>query len=221
MSLERATVVLVGPESLGSASLAGVAARAAAGDRVILVVQPPCDQAEIDARRAEALGPLGDPFARAVVLNAGPTEAAARASSVLADLGISVALADPRRAAPVTSGHPLDARPRHIDARWYERTLGRASVVVVAGGVGIDELRRATNLGAEGAALTAVFLASAMALPLIVADAQPGSGQDSISGRKARLMARDRGVTVRSGQGQHEWATAGPLGRLTDEAVVA
>lgn len=221
MSLERATVVLAGPESSGSASLAGVAARAAGGERVILVVQTPCDQAEIDARRAEALGPMGDPFARAVVLNAGPMEAAARASSALADLGISVALADPRRAAPVTSGHPLDARPRHVDARWYERTLTRASVVVIAGGVGIDELRRATNLGAEGSALTAVFLASALALPLVVADARPGDGHNSIAGRKARLLARDRGVTVRSGQAQHAWVAAGPLGQLADEAVVA
>ena len=70
-------------------------------------------------------------------------------------------------------------------------------MIVVPGGVGLDADGQATNLGEGGAALTAAFLADALAVDLIVPRIGAGSALDQVPGRKARLLARDRRVHVR------------------------
>ena len=91
------------------------------------------------------------------------------------------------------------------------------------GGVGLDADRRATNLGEDGASLTAAFLADALALDLIV----PGTGalasSEGVLGRKAKLLARDRGVRVRaveSRQVERACWQPGPLRRLAGGRAV-
>ncbi|GJM18476.1 MAG: hypothetical protein DHS20C14_06890 [Phycisphaeraceae bacterium] len=228
MNLDQTAVALANSFDSSGAEAQGVihevAMRAACGLKTILVVGPSRHRAAIDARRADEMGPLADPSARAIVLNSGATEAAAWASRALAAAGVAVAQLDPRKAAPVTSGHTLDARPRHVDSRWFERTLGKVDVVVVPGGVGVDEDRRPTTLGETGAALSAVFLADALALELVVEGDGATPALDQVPGRKAKLLARDRGVTVRVALAPTVQAgrfVPGPLASMSARAVSA
>ncbi len=228
MTLERAAVALepiFNPaESVQHRCVVReVMRRAERGLKSILVVGASPEREAAGAARAEAMGPLADPLAKAIVLNAGAIEAAALLSRSLAAMGVSVAQLDGRVAAPTTTGNALDARPRHADARWYERTLGKVDVIVVPGGVGLDADRRATNLGEDGASLTAAFLADALALDLIV----PGTGVSAVAGgvlgRKARLLARDRGVRVRAIETRQVERTCwqpGPMRRLAGGRAV-
>ncbi|MEQ8770572.1 MAG: hypothetical protein RIB60_08695 [Phycisphaerales bacterium] len=228
MTLERAAVALESTfdpaESLQQRCIVReVMRRAERGLKTILVVGASGARERADAARAEEMGPLADPLARAIVLNSGAIEAAALLSRSLAAMGVSVAQLDPRLAAPTTTGHALDARPRHADARWYERTLTKVDVVVVPGGVGLDADRRATNLGEDGAALTASFLADALAIDLVTPRRNAGEALEQIPGRKARLLARDRNVRVRvvePGRAQRSTAQPGPLRRLADRRAV-
>ncbi len=228
MTLERAAVALENTfdptESLQRRCVVReVMRRAERGLKTVLVVGTGAHRERHDAARAEEMGPLADPLAKAIVLNSGAIEAAALLSRSLAAMGVSVAQLDPRLAAPTTSGHALDARPRHADARWYERTLTKVDVIVVPGGIGLDADRRATSLGEDGAALTAAFLADALALDLVLPRRVAGSSLEQIPGRKARLLARDRGVRVRiiePHRTEQRLPAAGPLRRLANTRAV-
>lgn len=228
MSLEQATVVLENTfdpaESLQHRCIIReVMRRTERGLKTVLVVGASASRDRSDAARAEEMGPLADPLARAIVVNSGAIEAAALLSRSLAALGVSVAQMDPRVAAPTTTGHALDARPRHADARWYQRTLGKVDVIVVPGGVGLDADRRPTNLGQDGAALSAAFLADTLALDLVVPRLDSGDALQQIPGRKARLLARDRKTRVRvldaNGLQRSAYA-AGPMRRLANAFAV-
>lgn len=227
MTLDRATIILTDAYDAASsaAQIATVEHCAKMGQKVILVVRPSASREEADLRRADALGPSSDPLARAIVLNAGPIEVASRLSQTLADRGLSVALVDARRAAPVTRGHPLDAQPRHIRGGWFERIFRHADIIVVPGGVGLDDEGRATHLGEGGASLTAVFLADALALPLMLASSDPDRpAEEQLRSRKARLLARDRGVRVEHADQPIWFAGAtepSPLRRLCDGPIPA
>jgi len=199
MNLDRATIMLTDPyDAASAAAQAAVIDRCVRhGRKVILVVRASAMRQQADLRKADTLGPSSDPLARAIVLNSGPIEAASRVSQALSDRGLATALLDTRRAAPVTRGHPLDAQPRHIRATWFERIFRHADVIVVPGGVGIDDEGRATHMGEDGASLTAVFLADALALPLVLGTGDPDQpAREQLRGRKAKLFARDRRVRV-------------------------
>lgn len=230
MNLDRATIILTDPYDAPSAAaqIAAVERCVLQGHKVVLVARVSASRQEADLRKADTLGPSADPLARAIVLNGGAIEAASRISQLLSDRGVSTALLDSRRAAPVTRGHPLDAQPRHIHAHWFERIFRHADVIVVPGGVGVDDEGRATHMGEDGASLTAVFLADALAIPLVLGTGDPDQpAGEQIRGRKARLLARDRGVRVEVSPPARVPARIGhadrrgPLRELCDESIPA
>ena len=105
MTLERAAVALeptFNPaESVQHRCVVReVMRRAERGLKTILVVGASPEREAAGAARAEAMGPLADPLAKAIVLNAGAIEAAALLSRSLAAMGVSVAQLDARVAAP-------------------------------------------------------------------------------------------------------------------------
>ena len=196
MSLETSVVIELGtPQSLDSGGLSPLAScvqrRVMAGEKVIAVVNAPGWRSERDVLASERLGSSADGHARAMLIGSGAIDTAERLAGTLLDRGLRVARVDARLTAPVTRGHPLDAQPRHVSARSYAELLEEYDVVVIPAGVGVDDLERATHLGDEAGALTALFLGETFGLPVTLNSSLHGSG---IGRRKARLYARDRGV---------------------------
>ncbi|MFG0305833.1 MAG: hypothetical protein ACF8Q5_06430 [Phycisphaerales bacterium JB040] len=196
MSLENSVVIELGtPQGLDSGGLSPLAScvqrRVMAGQKVIAVVNAPAWRGERDVQASERLGSAADGHARAMLIGSGAIDTAERLAGTLADRGLRVARVDARLTAPVTRGHPLDAQPRHASVRAYAALLEEHDVIVVPAGVGVDDLSRATHLGDEAGALTALFLGETFGLPVTLSASLRGAG---IGRRKARLFARDRGV---------------------------
>lgn len=196
MSLDKTVVIELGaPSGLDSAGLSRLASclhqRVMAGQKVIAAVSPPAWRGTRDVEASERLGAAADGHARAMLVGSGAIDTAQRLAGILADRGVRVARVDAEKTAAVTRGHPLDAQPRHANVRHFAFAMHHAEVVVVPAGVGVDSLGRATHLGENAGALTALFLADAFGLPVELSQTLDGA---SIGGRKARLFARDRGV---------------------------
>ncbi|MFT5422381.1 MAG: hypothetical protein ACI89L_000138 [Phycisphaerales bacterium] len=196
MSLDKTVVIELGaPSGLDSTGLSRLASclhqRVMAGQRVVAVVSPPMWRGVKDLEASERLGAAADGHARAMLVGSGAIDTAQRLAGILADRGVRVARVNAEKTAVVTRGHPLDAQPRHASARFFATALQRADIVIVPAGVGVDDYGRATHLGENAGALTALFLADAFGLPVELSQSLGGS---SIGARKARLFARDRGI---------------------------
>lgn len=198
MSLQEGVVLdLTGLET-GSLSMAGkaiaqVQSCIARNRSVIVVVSASRERAARDLADANRLGATADPAERARVLASGPLDAAGNFVSVLAEASIHAVEAD-QALWPVTRGHPLDAEPRHLSAASYRDSFAGAQVVVVPGGVGVDDEGRPTSLGADTAPLTALFIGDRLALPVERPADGPGGPGDGIGRRKARAYAQRHAV---------------------------
>lgn len=205
MSLERAVVLDVGGYAAGDAdAVVGIVRDALSmHDKAIVVVSAPLARRVRDAQTSNHLGPSADLHARAMVLSSGAVEAAERLASDLSNAGIVAGEPDPRGVVPVTRGHALDAEPRRVSATRHEKLLNEADVLVVPGGMGVDDLRRPTWLGDGGSRLSAVFIAATFALPLLVTPGREAPPTERTAWdpagahRKAQLRAIRSGVRVR------------------------
>jgi|GEM_PF-3433335 len=196
MSLENCVVIELGaPRGLDTDGLSPLAScvqrQVMAGTKVIAVVSAPAWRGERDVLASERLGSSADGHARAMLIGSGAIDTGERLAGILADRGVRVARVDARLTAPVTRGHPLDAQPRHANARAFTDLLDEHDVIIVPAGVGVDDFDRATHLGEDAGALTALFLGETFGLTVTLSAGLSGAG---IGRRKARLFARDRGV---------------------------
>lgn len=205
MSLDN-TIVLELPASELSA---GNVPRAAAqllyrlvrsGCKVVAVVSAaPAVQAK-DRVRADAMGPCADMHTQAMVLGESSVRLAEEVVASLVEAGVGAALWNPTKLGPVTRGNALDAEPRHLSARGVQVGLERASVLVLPGGVGVDEERRPTSLGEQAGVLSALFVADTLALELLLYRAQATSRLDATRAAEALLTERgwlpDRKATL-------------------------
>lgn len=208
MALESA--VILDLSRLGTADLLGagpaialVQSSLSRGRHVIAVVAPDAQHEARDASSAARLSASASPADRAAIVASGPIDAAGAFARVLAEAGIPAVEAD-TTLYPRTRGHALDAEPRLVSAGAYTRALAGSTVVVVPGGVGLDEEGSVTSLGAGTATLTAVFLADRLALPVERGTLEPLGKTDpcampdeTLGERKARNSAERSGVTVR------------------------
>lgn len=208
--------VILDLTGLETGSLAG-AGRAVAqvqmcltrGRTVIAVVNASRTRAARDLAEANRLGATAEPVDRAGIITAGATDAAGIFTAVLNEAAISAVEAD-RALLPVARGHALDAEPRHVSGRAYRQALGKAEVLVVPGGVGIDEEGRPASFGANTATLTALFLGDRLGLPVErpeqsdlggddeSAPSNNGVGPNDIGARKAARFSERHGVTSRA-----------------------
>jgi homoserine dehydrogenase len=169
----------------------------AEGRSVVAVVGSTGARAARDWDASNRLGPTAEPADRARPVVAGVVESAERFAGVLDEIGLSVRVADQAHW-PVTRGHALDAEPRLLSAAAYSEALRDHDVLVVPGGVGVDEESLAsTSLGADTAPLSALFLGDRLALRVQQAcDAASAEGRagDGPGRRKAMAFSERTGT---------------------------
>ena len=161
------------------------------GMQVIVVCEADRDQIDEANRRASSLTPLAGVADRATLLNAPATERTTDLADALRESGIATSTVT---AYPLARGAAVSAEPRRLPARSLAKAFETANVVVLPGGVGVDELDGTpVNLGEDGAALTGVFVAGRLTTPLVVA--RFADGPVGRLPRRANLLARRLGVT--------------------------
>lgn len=201
------------------------------GRSVIAVVGPSRARAARDLADANRLGATAEPADRAAVINAGAADAAGVFAAVLAEAAIDAVEAD-LALLPVARGHALDAEPRHISGRAYRSALGETRVLVVPGGVGVDEEGGPASFGANTATLTALFLGDRLGLPVERPERDEIDGTDGpadtrtpgdIGTRKAARFSERHGITSRTaaltGVGREPGAEPARVAAFGDGAV--
>ena len=192
------TGLLTGSLATSGRAIAQVQMCLASGRSVIAVVSPTPERAGRDLAAANRLPATADAVERAAVVAAGSVDAAGTFAAVLAEAGIDATEAD-ASLWPATRGHALDAEPRRMSATAYRAALAEGRVLVVPGGVGLDEDGRPTSLGADTASLTALFLGDRLALPVerpVERDTDTPSDRGAVGGRKAARFAERTGTAA-------------------------
>lgn len=176
------------------------------GRSVIAVVSASKARAARDLAESNRLGATAEPVDRAAVINAGAIDAAGIFAAVLHEAAVDAAEAGPELL-PVARGHALDAEPRHVSGSAFRAALADTPVLVVPGGVGMDEEGRPASFGANTAPLTALFLGDRLGLPVERPDRHDAGGDGpadndttpgDIGARKAARFSERHGVTSRS-----------------------
>jgi len=189
MSLENAIVIGLTLSDTPEATLQGVEqvrALQTQGHRVIVIACAGEARRTAGVNKANRLPASADAFEIARTMLEPDLRAGEALAQALLDSGIDAALLAPEERAPLTRGGALDAEPRVLDASAFSAALGESPVVILAGGVGRDFDGQLTSLGADGGALSAVFVADRLALPLRI---QLEAGESALP-RKAALFAR-------------------------------
>jgi hypothetical protein len=195
MSLENATVLgltLPDDERGIAPMLEQLREMTACGQRLIVVVSASPMRHQESVNAANRLPVSADAFQIAREMVRSDLEASERLVSILQEGGLRATRLAPEEHGPLTRGGALDAEPRVIDASVINASLEESEIVVFTGGVGRDFDGRLTSMGAEGGALSAVFLGDRLALPVRV---RLAPGEDALP-RKAALFARRQGVRV-------------------------
>ncbi len=130
------------------------------GFAVIAVVSALAGETDELEHLASALTPRPNDGARATLLSAGETKAAALATLALDSAGIPAAALSIEELGLVTEGPRSDADPVSLDATRLQECLRRDQVAVVPGFLGRDAVGGPTLLGRGGSDSTAVFLAA-------------------------------------------------------------
>ncbi len=171
--------------------------------------------ATLDGLESDTQGAAGDSHAarrkRAALLGTGEVETAALLAAPLERSGIPARIADVRATGPFVAplqaddtGEDESCRPTRIDHGAFEGLLREAAVVCLPGFIAAEdsEGRHPALLGRGGSDLTAVFVADALAAPVVLVKDVEGlytsdpskqieSSQDATPRRLARVSYAD------------------------------
>jgi aspartate kinase len=139
-----------------------IAARAAAGDRVVAVVSAMGDKTDELIELAQALSKSPPAREMDVLLSTGEIVSSALLSMALHELGRDTISLTGQQAGIRTDAVYGRARITGIDTARIERELAAGRVVIVAGFQGISEDFDVTTIGRGGSDTTAVALAAAL-----------------------------------------------------------
>ena len=202
MTLDTTALITITDSALeGGSALCALAGQIAAMPKsatgmgaTIVVVGSSSGEQRLMARRSAAMCATGDLFSRSNLLTLPARENAQRLVALLGMMDTNATLLDPMLYAPITRGHALEAEPRLLHARRFEQAAMRGGVLVIAGGVGRTPEGEATSLGTGGAALSGLFIAQRLGLPIdLIVSARDATEAFSLP-KRAGLFARKHGV---------------------------